>query len=63
MNHEQRYREAAEWRQRFAEECGFKDFAAVMKYGIVRAGKLHAAREKAGLIGGGTPRAPAPEIT
>lgn len=37
---EPRYGEAFIWRQRFAEDRGFPDFAAVMEYGIVRANNL-----------------------
>jgi len=39
-----RYREAYLSRQKFAEECGFPDFAAVMVFGIVRAAKRAATR-------------------
>lgn len=32
-----RQAEAAEWRQKFAEEHGFRDFGEVMAYGVARA--------------------------
>ncbi len=35
----QRYRDAAVWRQRFAEDHGFPDFAAVIDYGIQATGR------------------------
>ena len=53
---EGRYAEAFKWRQQFAEERGFPDFAAVIEYGIVAAAKLKPIAER------GVPAAPAEEI-
>lgn len=56
---DERYRLAFEWRQQFAEERGFANFAEVIRYGIVRAMKMPTLAERAT----SEPSKPAPEIT